>query len=128
MLHNDLDDTSPPRCLVHSSTVADSVPQVTRKLFMPTVGRLVLPRDVDIALMNDLSDKGLKMVLYGYTSDPVSPEKVLKEIDQYHHPFNEWLEFDSPADLTHYLAMQNDVRHVIDRIRPLAFGSRNLQI
>jgi hypothetical protein len=128
MLHNDLDDTSPPRCLVHSSTVVDLVPQIKKKMFMPTVGRLILPRDVDIAMMNDLSDKGLKMVLFGYTTDPVEPEEILKEIDQYHHPFNEWLVFDSTFDLTHYLAMQTDVRHVIDRIRPLAFGSRNLHV
>lgn len=128
MLRNDLDDSSPPRCLVHSSTVADSVPRLERSIFKPILGRDILIRTVDIALVNSLSDRGLKMVLFGYEDDPVSPEEVLKEIDTYHHPFNEWLVFDGLPGLSEYLAMQNDVRHVIDRRHPLAFGSRNLII
>lgn len=78
--------------------------------------------------MNDLHNKGLQMVLFGYAGDPVTPEDVLKAIDQYHQPFNEWLEFPNQEAVSRYLAMQGDVRYVIDRRTPLAFGARSLHI
>jgi hypothetical protein len=128
MLGNEIDDTAPPRCLVHSSTVVDAVPSVSKKFWKPSVGWSILPHDVDIALMNDLADRGLKMVLFGYESDPVTPEDVLKAIDIYQHPFNEWLTFQGVTGISRYLAMQGDVRYVIDRHRPLAFGARSLNV
>jgi hypothetical protein len=127
MLHNDLDDTAPPRCLVHSSTVVDAMPAVTGRFF-PKVGHQMMLHDVDIALVNDLRDRGLKMVLFGYEDDPVTPEEVIKFIDHYSHPFNEWLVFADLTQAMHYVAMQSDVRHIIDRRRPLAFGARSLNV
>lgn len=131
MLGNELDDTSPPRCLVHSSTVVDSVPTVTvsRILRLPTVGHSIRPRDTDIALVNNLRDRGLLMVLFGFEDDPVSAEEVLAHIQSFSHPFNTWLLFPTVQSVTHYMAMQPDVRYIIDRLRPSAtYGSRSLLI
>lgn len=132
MLGNEIDDSAPPRCLVHSSTVVNTVWKIGagwRALVgEPIIDRDLLPREVDIALMNELSDRGLRMLLFGYEGDPVHPQRVLEVLDVYSHPFQSWLVFPTLGSLTHYLAMQNDVRFVVDRIHPAAYGSRGLQI
>ena len=126
MLHNDLDDSAPPRCLVHASTVVDVLPIVTRKYLMPVVSHSITVHDSDVALMNDLSDKGLKMVLFTFEDESVTPEEVLEALEPYSHPFNDGLTFPSTTSLSRYLAVQNDVRYVVDRRTPMAFGTRSL--
>lgn len=111
--------------------MVDSFPTLSTSgiLRLPTFGHDIRPRDTDIALVNNLQDRGLLMVLFGFGDDPVSPEEVLSSINTYSHPFNSWLVFPNVHGVTHYLAMQPDVRYVIDRLRSIAtYGSRSLVI
>lgn len=129
MQGNDLSNEAQQRLLVHWTTVCDSRPEIRKRLFLPVTNHVLTPRLLDLAMISDLRDKwAMRCVLFGYLDDPVDVEDAMAEVEDHRSPFTSCLTFEDPMSLSSYLAMQSDIRYVVDRTNVGAFGSRTLHV
>jgi len=128
MLRGDISADAPPRVLVHISVLFDGEIEITKKMF----GLINLPQTSftpsmkDVAFFRMWSDRGLRMELFHYSNDGYPADAMYELLEDISHPFAKLLQFRNVGNLADYLAFQSDVKHVVDPLNPMAFGSRSL--
>ena len=127
MLGNDIANDVPSRVLVHVSALFDRTPHFTKVMGMfPKSSTTYDIRIKDLAFFNYWRDTGLVFEAFHYANDDWPGDKLWDKLDDYHHPFNKFVEFDDTNQLSTYLAYMPDIKHVVDPLHPLRFGGKSL--
>lgn len=127
MQGNDLDNSVPPRTLVHVSAVFVAEATVNKVFgIIPSLTTELVPHMPTISTYYLAAEKGERFDLFHYEGDGYPADAMYDDgLRGIAHPFNYLLLFEHTANLSDYLLVNHDVRSVIDPTHPMAFGARS---